>query len=391
LTEKFVHFSDIEKTEVVWYRNVTIFSDTLYSVDSYGSWQIAKEIPETKGAQKGRAFYMKDFMTRVSDYWNERWNDPANRESRLGMVLIGAVAVVIIVILLLLLWRYALVEKEKRETAKQGETAQEAATHEEQTIVYMADPEEQEAMRQEYLTSIQYLDEQVEKLLQNMTQVEESLSESVQQCEQTDIDLSERINEFYQTVSNTVQELQETQVKLYDLTDIVQILDGEKLPIIQEQVGELQQDIGKVQTDIADVYIRIDDLKEADEKLTEEDEKLWAKIENVKSSLEQALNENIAEMSSQIDELAAKTGEQMEELQARMASQKEELQSNMDHQKNELQTNMDSQKTELESKISDLLTQLTTEQTRINGLVGGTLTYRYDKATNTLYLSPYIE
>jgi hypothetical protein len=52
---------------------------------------------------------------------------------------------------------------------------------------------------------------------------------------------------------------------------------------------------------------------------------------------------------------------------------------------------MDSQKTELESKISDLLTQLTTEQSRINALVGGTLTYRYDKATNTLYLSPYIE
>jgi hypothetical protein len=30
LMEKFVHFSDIEKTELVWYRNHTIFGFTLF-------------------------------------------------------------------------------------------------------------------------------------------------------------------------------------------------------------------------------------------------------------------------------------------------------------------------------------------------------------------------
>jgi hypothetical protein len=52
---------------------------------------------------------------------------------------------------------------------------------------------------------------------------------------------------------------------------------------------------------------------------------------------------------------------------------------------------MDSQKTELEAKIGELLTRLQTEQSRINNLTAGTLTYRYDKATNTLFLSPYKE
>ena len=43
---------------------------------------------------------MKDFMTKILDYLNERRNDPERRESQLSVVIIGAVAVVVIVLLL---------------------------------------------------------------------------------------------------------------------------------------------------------------------------------------------------------------------------------------------------------------------------------------------------
>ena len=44
---------------------------------------------------------MKDFMTKISDYLNERRNDPERRENQLSIVIIGAVAVVVIILLLL--------------------------------------------------------------------------------------------------------------------------------------------------------------------------------------------------------------------------------------------------------------------------------------------------
>ena len=49
---------------------------------------------------------MKDFMTKISDYLNERRNDPERRENQLSIVIIGAVAVVVIILLLLLFWTY---------------------------------------------------------------------------------------------------------------------------------------------------------------------------------------------------------------------------------------------------------------------------------------------
>lgn len=276
---------------------------------------------------------MREFVTRVSDYISERWNDPARRESRLSIVLIGAVAIVIIVLLLLLLWSYVMQEKEAG-VSEQEEAARTVSTQEEQTIVYMADDEQQEAFRQEYLTSIQYLGDRVEELLQSMTQVQDGLSESMKQCEAEDSSLSERINEFYQTVSEIVQNLQETQVKLYDLTDIVQILDEEKLPLVQEQMQELRQDVEKVQTDITDVYTRIDEL-------AEEDEQLWAQLGSIQSGLEVAMNENIAEVN-----------DQMNVLELQMQKQKDEL------------------------------------QVQVNNITSQTLKYHYDEASGTLYLEP---
>lgn len=273
---------------------------------------------------------VKEFMTKVSDYLDEKRKDPQQRESRLSIVVIGAVAGVIIVLLILLLWGYTVQEQRKQEKAAQD---QKQEMHREETEVYMADDSEQEALRQEYLNSIKYLGDKVEELLQTMTQVQENLSETIEQYQAEDDAIQTQVTKLHQEVSNIVQNLKETQVKLYDLTDIVQIMDQEKIPLIQKQIREIQQDMGQVHTDIANIYTQIAALKK-------EDEKLWAKIGSLEHSLETAMNQNITEVNNQLDVL---------------------------------------------------LSQLETVENRIYNLASQTLKYRYDKENNTLYLMPYEE
>ena len=46
---------------------------------------------------------MREFMTRLSDCFNEWRNDPERKENQLSVAVIGAVSVVIIVLVILLL------------------------------------------------------------------------------------------------------------------------------------------------------------------------------------------------------------------------------------------------------------------------------------------------
>lgn len=273
---------------------------------------------------------MREFMTKVSDYLDERRNDPQRRENQLGIVIIGAVAVVIIVLLILLLWGYMVQGQRKKETSGQKETA---AAYEEETEVYMADDSEEEALRQEYLTSIQFLGDKVEELFRTMTQVQESLEETIDQYQEGDTAIREQLTALHQEVSTIVQNLKEAQVKVYDLSDIVQILDQEKIPLVQQQIQEIRQDMVQIHTDIADIYTQIAALKQ-------EDEKLWAGIRSLESSLETAMNQNIEEVNNQLDAL---------------------------------------------------LSRQETMESRIYNLAAQTLKYRYDGESNTLYLMPHVE
>ena len=269
---------------------------------------------------------MRELMAKISDYLDERRNDPHRRDNQISIVVIGAVAVVVIVLLLLLLWGCVMQEKRNKEAENQ-----EAETHTEEIQMYMADDSGEEVIRQEYLTSIAYLGDKVEELLETMTQVQESLENVLKQFGEEDAAAKEQIHALDQQVHTIVQDLKETQVRLYDLSDIVQILDQEKVPIVQQQIRELQGD--KVHADIADIYTQIAALKK-------EDEKLWAQIGAVESSLEKAIKQNMVEVNNQ---------------------------------------------------IGVLLSQLETVENRIGRLALNTLQYRYDAASNTLYLMPYQE
>ena len=275
-------------------------------------------------------------MTKVSDYLNERRNDPDRQEDRLAIVIIGAVAVMVIVILLLILWRHAAGERaqeENREELRAKRQMLETTEYEEKTPEYMASGDEEDITGEDYLSSIEYLSRQVEELLSAMTQVERNLSETIEQYQAQDNELREQIITIRAEVSTIVQNLKETQTKLYDLTDIVQIMDREKIPMIQEQILEIQGDMKKVQNDITNLYAKITALEQ-------EDDKLWESIGALEETLQTVLNRNMAEVNNQ---------------------------------------------------FAALLGQLKTVENRIGKLAVQTLKYRYDAGENTLYLEPYEE
>lgn len=271
-------------------------------------------------------------MTKLSDYLSERRNDPERREDRLAVVIIGAVAVVVIVVLLLVLWRH--VAEERAQEKSKGEVqVLETATYEEDAAEYMSAGAGQETIGEDYLTSIEYLSRQVEELLAAMTQVEQNLSETIEQYQEENVELRKQIVTLQTEVSTIVQNLKETQTKLYDLTDIIQIIDREKIPMIQEQILEIQGDMNQVQIDITNLYSKIAALEQ-------EDAKLWESMGAMEQTLKTVLNQNMAEVNNQFD---------------------------------------------------TLLGQINSVENRIGKLAVQTLRYRYDAGENTLYLEPYTE
>lgn len=208
-----------------------------------------------------------------------------------------------------------------------------AETFEEEAEKYMAPNDGQELLRQEYLESIQYLEEKVEELLSSMTQIEQNLSETIIQYKEGDQEVLKQVEILHKEVSTIVQNLKETETKLYDLIDIVQIMDQKTIPMIQQQILEIRQDMSKAQTDITNLYTKIAALEQ-------EDVKLWAGIGEVEKKLKNAMNQSMTEVNNQLDVL---------------------------------------------------LNQLGSVENRLQGLASKTLKYYYDAGSNTLYLEPYSE
>ena len=213
-------------------------------------------------------------------------------------------------------------------------------THEEKAEEYMSrnDGREQELkelalLREEYSGSIDFLREKVEELLKSMTQVENNLSETIVKYQEGDQSILEQVKELHGEVTNIVQNLKETQTKLYDLTDIVQVLDQKTIPQIQQQILDIQQNMNKVHADISNLYTKIAALEQ-------EDAKLWAGISEVEKTLKTAIDQNMTEVNNQLDVL---------------------------------------------------LNQLGNVENRLQGLISKTLKYHYDAENNTLYLEPYSE
>ena len=231
---------------------------------------------------------MREFMTKVSDYFNERRNNPERQEDRLAVVIIGAAAAVVIVVLLLVLWGHMARERRDKEAQAAADNMLTATAYEEHAAEYMAQNAGQDEFGQEYLTNIDSLGSQVEELLTALTQVEQNLFETMEQYRKGDSGLSEEISSLYTQITDIVQNLYRMQTVLYDLTDIVLVMDEETIPIVQAQIVEIQEDMKRVHADITDLRPKIAALEQ-------EDVKLWESIGNAEKAIEK-LSDRIEEL-----------------------------------------------------------------------------------------------
>lgn len=257
---------------------------------------------------------MGELWTKLSDYFNEKRNCPEKREDRLAIVLISVSAVVVVVLLLLVLWGHLMGERGQKaenveETAaiqtlemdapekdaqalpsyedhaaevsaeneenKEISTLQEEAAvvskeYEQEAAKYLALGDKQEKLRQEYLQGMDQLDARIAELLENMTQMESRLEENRTQYQTSDSGRGDQISSLYTEVNVIVQNLKQTQTEIYDLTDLVRVMNSETIPLIQEQIAGMQENMDRIHTAVEDLSAKADLLEQADDRLREE-------------------------------------------------------------------------------------------------------------------------
>lgn len=307
---------------------------------------------------------MREFMTRVSDYFNEWREDPERKENQLSVAVIGAVAVVIIVLLLLLLWwGHSAQEKKKEESARRAaelQAAQDiqasqkerdaqaaglvAATYEEKMAEYMS-ADSGEELRREYLANTNALAEKIKELQTTMEQAQTDIATIMKEYQGGDTKVTEKLAVLEKETETVVKNISALEEKMTNLSNVIQSLDGEKIPMIQEQIGALRSEIEQTRTDMAGVRERIKALES-------EDKELWKRLSGVEKDLEKALGENMKEIDKRVDHLDDNINDLEKEFQAALDKMNENFNEKMDTLSSEA------------------------------------LAYRYEEETNTLYLMP---
>ncbi|MCI9464823.1 MAG: hypothetical protein HFI48_13245 [Lachnospiraceae bacterium] len=292
---------------------------------------------------------MNEFMTKVSDYFSERRNDPEKNGNPLVLCMLGVVILVIIILCLILLWRKSSGQKEFENSKKSGESEIRAETYKEVPETRLAGPDESELLKQQYLTNIEYLREKVESLLSSLSKIKETLEETIHTNKEENSALHKQIEEIMGDIGDLVTRLSNTENYMYDLTDMIRIMNEETLPVIREQIDELKAQMSQVNTDISGIYKKIGALETSDADLQ-------AKLRELEGSLKASVEQNLTDITNRFE--------------------------NMNTQIKQVEMQIG----DVETRISSLETRIEDIQTKIQQMVSGSLHYRYDKATNTLYL-----
>lgn len=299
---------------------------------------------------------MREFMTKVSDYISERRNDPEKNGNLMVFCMLGVVILVIIILCLLLLWRKNAAHKEQEMTAE---------TFEEVSETILAEPSEDEELKQQYLTNIQYLGEKVEELLNAMTETRETLKTVTVEQQEENAALKEQVENITTDISNLIVQLENTQSHLYDLTDIVNVMNGETLPLILERISEIENQMEQSDTDIAAIYDKISSLETTDEELK-------AKINEIEGNLKKSVEQNLADIRNRFDHI----NNQIYQVEVKIGDAQTQIA--------DTQTQINT----LRELVENVLTQMDEIRGYMQGSISGALKYRYEADTNTLYLLP---
>lgn len=292
---------------------------------------------------------MREFMTKVSDYINERKNDPEKNGSQFVICLTGIAILVTAVLCLLLLWRKNVNEKEKEQALKTETFTETAGT------IMSPSPEEEE-LKQQYLNNIEYLGEKVRELMESMTEVKETLEGAVITERENNAELLKQVSEITADITNLITRLDNTQNQLYDLTDIINVMNTDTIPAIQSQISMIEEQMAQANADISDIYAKIDALETTDEALQ-------ARIDKIEGNLKESVEQNITNITNQFEDMSI----QIKQIEEQIGDSRTQI-------------------GDLWSKAENLQEQIESLLTWLNELSAKFLRYRYEAETNTLYL-----
>lgn len=318
---------------------------------------------------------MREFMTRVSDYLSERCDDPERKEDRLSLAVIAGVAVVVIVLLLLFWWGYTTHENKEKaalEKAKElQENAQEleAVSYEEKMKEYMSQNAGDE-LRQEYLANTSEMAEKIRELQTAMEKVQKEVTEVVREYHESTGETREQkeiknaLTTLEREVNTALANLKQTESKLADLSDVLQTIDRDKLPVINRQISDVRAEIERVRTSASGVTGKLEALEKADQKL-------WERFSGVEQELKKTLTQNLSEIDTRLNQAQKDIQDAEKELNEALEKTQKEL-------NNTLEKMEDKMNRSVEEKIAEKTKAFSEES----------LSYRYDRQTNTLYLTP---
>ncbi len=241
---------------------------------------------------------MKEFMTKVSDYISERRNDPERNGSFVILCALGMVIAVSIILCLLLLWQKNV----------NGEQKMKAETVTETPEMMLAGNPVEEELKQQYLMDIEYFGDKIKELSESMTRIQETLETTVTAQEGENVLLKEKVEEITGSISDLLTKLQNTEKTIYDLNDLINVMDAETVPAIQKQIVEIEKQIGEVGTDISAIYNKIDALETTDKELK-------IKIREIQGALKTSIEQNISDITNRFEGMNAQIQQMVTQLE----------------------------------------------------------------------------
>lgn len=309
---------------------------------------------------------MREFMTKVSDYISERRNDPERNGNFVILGVIGVVILASIILCLLLLWQ----------KNAGGEQKMKAEVFTEDPEIMLVENPVEEELKQQYLMDIEYFAEKIEELSESMSRIKETLETTVA-VQEDNLLLREQIKEITGGITNFLTKMQNTQDTLYELNELVKVMDSKTIPDVQKQISEIEKQMGQVDTDISAIYSKIDALETTDSELK-------IKIREMQGALKTSIEQNVADITNRFENMNAQIQQmitQMEDARRQIEDTKKEL-GDTKGQVEDTQKELGDTK----GQVEDTKEQVKDAHERIQELKIQTLRYRYDEADNTLYL-----
>lgn len=295
---------------------------------------------------------MREFMTKVSDYISERRNDPEKNGNFVILGVIGLVILASIILCLLLLWQ----------KNAGGEQKMKAEVFTEDPEIMLVENPVEEELKQQYLMDIEYFAEKIEELSESMSRIKETLETTVA-VQEDNLLLREQIEEITGGITNFLTKMQNTQDTLYELNELVKVMDSKTIPDVQKQISEIEKQMGQVDTDISAIYSKIDALETTDNELK-------IKIREIQGALKTSIEQNVADITDRFENMNAQIQQMITQL-------------------NDARTQIENTQRDLgdtKGQVEDTKEQVKDAHERIQELKIQTLRYRYDEADNTLYL-----